>query len=158
MPADTTVMAPSSKLDREQPERKRTVLIWVIFFYSCLTGVSSFYLVSLWLGWEPIDEAAQIQSLKPDTVQLILSVGESVMSFVAGWAVFNLRARAVYLWLFVVVLTGAYTVYTYGRLYSGGEFNNTFLQLMWPLSLLGVSIPASIFVYVLLLRRQKMLS
>jgi hypothetical protein len=91
------------------PERRRTVLVWVIFAYAFFALLSTIVSFGMWLlGVQPF--ASTVMRLGP--TYCVISLVSLVLFFAGCLALFNLRAKA------VVFLSINLVVYVVGGIYA----------------------------------------
>src|SRR5215831_17089369 len=82
--------APSEESEAQPPERRRTVLIWVIFAWICFGLLSALVVLGLSVLGIRLAGSPQLGLL-----QYVLSLISMSVYFAGGLALFNLRAKAV---------------------------------------------------------------
>jgi hypothetical protein len=87
---DLAERAKTTQPEDDLPERRRTVLVWVIFAFACYGLLASIVSLGMVLfGVQP----SGIVRLSP--IRYVISLGTTVFYFAACLALFNLRAKAV---------------------------------------------------------------
>ena len=165
-----TLHSPSFEIESEPPDRRRTVLIWVIFAYACFVVLFTIYAVVIYLlGWEPqsvqntdlpdsIKELNRPEITQMDGIQIIFLLASTSLFFAASLALFNLRAKAIRLFLFTLLINVAGQIYFLLKLKLAGiELSSLFLGSMWGGILFSLAIYGLILFYALRLRRKGVL-
>jgi predicted branched-subunit amino acid permease len=119
--SDNVYAAPKSDIEQPDKERKRPVLVWVIFIIACLGVfgiVSHFAMIS---GNFPMDEATAKYYASLSLIDHVLVVFGTVYGFVAALQLFRLKRSAFYLYLgqiplFLVMYANTYSNQYYQEL------------------------------------------
>jgi hypothetical protein len=107
--------APKSDIEQPDKERKRPVLVWIIFILACfgLLGiVSHFVMVS---GNIPMDKATARYYANMGVLDHILVIFGTLYGFVAGLQLFRLKRSAFYLYLGQIPVFSLMFLYSYSN-------------------------------------------
>jgi hypothetical protein len=165
MANDKVVPAQATEPESEPPERRRTVLVWLIFVWTCFSVLSVIIsIVVISLGLQP--GGAQAPQLKVTPAQQVVSLGTAVVFFAGGLALFNLRARAVKLALIALLISVVGGLYNTLSLRFEDLPAPAGLEQTWGAGIrgltigslaLGWAIQGAVLAYALRLRRRGML-
>ena len=106
MTDETTRSTSESDSETDTPERRRTVLIWLVLAFMCFSVLNSLYAVAaIWLDLKDTGIPTTSSAFIP---LFVVSAG---VDFAAGLAVFNLRAAAVRLVAIGLAISVVVTLY-----------------------------------------------
>ena len=106
MTGDTTERTSENETETETPERRRTVVIWLIFAFMCFSMLNTIYaLAANWLDWKNLG----VPKMGPAFI--LLTVISGCVDFAAGLALFNLRTAAVRLLAIGLVVSVSLSLY-----------------------------------------------